>query len=153
MGSMLRPHSQRHVWKRWRRCMGGQRSIVLSECLLYALVSRHVVHITNTRVVIGVNYLGFDIIGDLSFGAPFGMLETGGFYPRHLLHDDILGTDSICSNISAPCKYSRCTYAKNFSYDLQRSNLTRRGEERGSSKASWKACDCLHPVIKVKGKN
>ncbi|KAF8348539.1 cytochrome P450 monooxygenase [Amanita rubescens] len=34
----------------------------------------------------GVNYLAFDIIGDLSFGAPFGMLESGkdiAMAPKH----------------------------------------------------------------------
>ncbi len=44
------------------------------------------VHITDTRTVIGVNYLAFDIIGDLSFGAPFGMLESGkdiAMAPKH----------------------------------------------------------------------
>jgi len=44
------------------------------------------IHITDTRVVIGVNYLAFDIIGDLSFGAPFGMLEAGkdiAMAPKH----------------------------------------------------------------------
>jgi len=63
-----------------------------------------------------------------------------GFHAWHLLHDDIFNTDRIGSSISAPCEYSWCTYAKNFSHELQGSDLTCRGEERDTSKGSWNAC-------------
>lgn len=43
-----------------------------------------------------LNYLAFDIIGDLAFGAPFGMLEKGEDIAEAILPD---GTTSKCSAI------------------------------------------------------
>ena len=40
----------------------------------------------HTTRVLGVVYLAFDIIGDLAFGAPFGMLEVAkniAIVPKH----------------------------------------------------------------------
>ena len=44
----------------------------------------YMIHVTDS--FLGVNYLAFDIIGDLAFGAPFGMLEVAkdiAIVPKH----------------------------------------------------------------------
>lgn len=40
-------------------------------------VTRVVLRLISIMLVLGYNYLAFDIIGDLAFGTPFGMVEAG----------------------------------------------------------------------------
>lgn len=82
-------------------------------------------HITDMRAVIGANYLAFDIIGDLSFGAPFGMLEAGkdiakvpkhygsqqavmNSYGKHKIDSDIIGIPAV-EILNGRGDFSMCT--------------------------------------------
>jgi len=100
----------------------------------------------------------FDIEDTVKEQEDFGPLGNtwpamNGFDAGNLLHDDILCTHVIGIGISSPCEYPRCRYIKDIADEFHRSNLTSGCQERGSCKSSWKACNCLDPVVKVQREN